>query len=158
MSTRTEALDRLLHLTELLGADMERELPARGLTKARTHVLWVLGGHDGATQRELATAVGVTPRTMTGLVDGLEETGFVRRAAHPTDRRATAVTLTREGRETCDWLVSSHVELAEQLFGALPQKRYDALVRELREVSHRLEAAIAEARAVDDDEREVVGG
>ena len=152
-SPRTEALDQLLRLTQLLDADMERELTARGLTKARTHVLWVLGGHDGCTQRELAAGVGVTPRTMTGLVDALEETGFVRRAAHPTDRRATAVTLTPQGGAAYDWLVSSHADLAERLFGSLPVRRYDAFLHELREVGDRLQAAMAEA----DDERTVAG-
>ena len=141
----------------MLDADMERELTARGLTKARTHVLWVLGGHDGCTQRELSEGVGVTPRTMTGLVDALEETGFVRRTPHPTDRRAIAVTLTPQGRNAYDWLVASHVDLAVRLFGQLPARRYDALVHELREVTERLEAAISEARA-EDDERMAAGG
>lgn len=146
MSTRrTEALDRLLHLTQLLDADMERELGARGLTKARTHVLWVLGGNDGCTQRELAAGVGVTPRGMTGLIDALEETGFVRRAAHPTDRRATAVTLTAQGREAYEWLVAGHVDLGDRLFGTLSAGRYRALLHELSELTGRLEAAIAEA-------------
>jgi len=154
---RTEALDQLLRLTQLLDSDMERELTARGLTRARTHVLWVLGGKEGCTQRELAAGVGVTPRTMTGLVDALEATGFVRRAAHPTDRRATLVTLTARGREAFDWLVSSHVDLAQRLFGSLPARRYDALLRELRDVSERLATAIAEA-ADDDDRRAVAGG
>ena len=152
---RTEALDQLLHLTQLLDTDMERELTARGLTKARTHVLWVLGGNDGCTQRELAGGVGVSPRTMTGLVDALEETGFVRRADHPTDRRATAVTMTARGREAFAWLVSSHVDLAERLFGSLPARRYDALQRELRELSERLAAAMADA---DDEQSEAASG
>jgi DNA-binding MarR family transcriptional regulator len=158
MAQPTEALDRLLHLTRLVAADMDRELPARGLTQARAHVLWVLGANDGCTQRVLAERVGVTPRTMTGLVDALEVTGFVRRAAHPTDRRATAVTLTPKGRDTVDWLVSSHEALAELLFGEIPTRRRAALVRELREVGDRLEAAISQARAEQGSEGGVAGG
>ena len=32
---------------------------------------------------DLADALGVTPRNITALVDGLEEEGMVRRVAHP---------------------------------------------------------------------------
>ena len=41
--------------------------------------------------------LGLTPSTMTGLVDRLEEQGFLRREAHPSDRRATVLRLTRKG-------------------------------------------------------------
>ncbi len=41
--------------------------------------------------------LGLTASTMTGLVDRLEEQGFVRRQRHPSDRRATVLRLTRKG-------------------------------------------------------------
>jgi DNA-binding MarR family transcriptional regulator len=37
------------------------------------------------------------PRNVTSLVDALESAGFVARSPHPTDRRATVVSLTRQG-------------------------------------------------------------
>jgi hypothetical protein len=40
----------------------------------------------------------VSPRNVTGLVDGLAESGFVTREPHPTDRRATLVALTERAR------------------------------------------------------------
>ncbi|WP_371131993.1 MarR family transcriptional regulator [Streptomyces sp. cf386] len=51
------------------------------------------------TQRALAASRAVTPRNITGLLDALQEEGLVARDAHPTDRRATLVSLTRKGRE-----------------------------------------------------------
>ena len=45
----------------------------------------------------LGQLLGLTPSTMTGLVDRLEEQGFLRREAHPSDRRATVLRLTRKG-------------------------------------------------------------
>ena len=52
--------------------------------------------HDVGPQRmaDLASALDVTPRNVTTLVDGLERDGFVRRRPHPTDRRATVIELT----------------------------------------------------------------
>jgi DNA-binding MarR family transcriptional regulator len=42
--------------------------------------------------------LGVSPSTMTGLADRLERGGYARRRRHPTDRRATVLTLTPKGR------------------------------------------------------------
>ncbi|MEN3610618.1 MarR family transcriptional regulator [Plantactinospora sp. ZYX-F-223] len=47
---------------------------------------------------ELSQALKCTPRNVTGLVDALEAAGFVARSAHPTDRRATVVSLTQGER------------------------------------------------------------
>jgi DNA-binding MarR family transcriptional regulator len=41
---------------------------------------------------------------VTGLVDALQAAGFVARSAHPTDRRATVVSLTAQGTTlVTDW-------------------------------------------------------
>jgi DNA-binding MarR family transcriptional regulator len=37
--------------------------------------------------------------SMTNLIDGLERAGYVRRSAHPTDRRTTLAEITDRGRE-----------------------------------------------------------
>src|ERR687890_1304313 len=87
-------LDQLLLIVDLMNRDMAVELSARGLTPSRTHVLWELLQNPHATQTELARAVGVTPRTMTGLIDGLVQSGFVVRQPHPSDRRASVLALT----------------------------------------------------------------
>lgn len=45
----------------------------------------------------VAQAIGITPAGATDLIDRLEKRRFVRRVAHPTDRRAVLVTLTETG-------------------------------------------------------------
>ena len=47
--------------------------------------------------RRIVHRLGVTPRNITKLVDGLESEGLVRREADPGDRRATIVGLTPDG-------------------------------------------------------------
>ncbi|NYJ75521.1 MarR family transcriptional regulator [Allobranchiibius huperziae] len=49
--------------------------------------------------RELAERLGLTPSTVTSLLDRLEAAGFARREAHPTDRRKSVITLTAAGEE-----------------------------------------------------------
>jgi DNA-binding MarR family transcriptional regulator len=76
---------------------MERGLAERGLTRAQAELLCRLGRSGPVTQRDLSRALACTPRNVTGLVDGPESRGLVARRSHPTDRRATLVTLTERG-------------------------------------------------------------
>lgn len=54
---------------------------------------------NGLSPRELSDRLGLTPSTVTSLLDRLELVGFVRRTPHPTDRRMTIITLTQPGEE-----------------------------------------------------------
>lgn len=130
-ATPEQALDRLLLLTVLLHDDMTTSLAALGLTEARTRVVWELHRRGPSTQRELAEALHVSARTMTGLVDGLAETGFVTREPHPHDRRATHVTFTAHGAKVAAGLAGSQAEFARQLFGERPDRRTVEVLDEL---------------------------
>ena len=128
------ALDRILELVVLLNQDMTQSLAERGLTVSRATVLWTLRGTGPSPQRDLAAALGVTARTVTGLVDGLAAAGLVTREPHPSDRRATLVTLSRAGADVVATLEREQAELGEQLFGAMPRARFDGLVAGLDDV------------------------
>lgn len=73
------------------------ERPTLGLNVRQRLVIQCLGIEGGRSMASLAQQLGVTPSTMTGLVDRLEEQGFVRREAHASDRRATLLRLSRKG-------------------------------------------------------------
>lgn len=136
-------LDRILELTVVLNRDMTAHLEAIGLTEARVHLIWELGRRGPCKQQVLAEALGVTPRTITALVDGLAATGFVTREAHPTDRRAAQVTLTAQGTATAQALADDHRRLAGQLFADVPADRFecfDAVLGGLLEKLRRLTA------------------
>ena len=117
MPDLTAVLDRVLHLATLVQTDLARFEREEGLTTPRVHLLWVLGAGGPTTQQALARAPGVTPRNVTGLVDGLVASGHVSREPHPDDRRATLVTPTPLGTRTIEDLVTSHEDLARRLFG-----------------------------------------
>jgi DNA-binding MarR family transcriptional regulator len=119
-------LDRVLELTVLLSRDMTDSLAREGLTESRAHLLWQLQQRGPCTQATLAADLHVTPRAITALVDGLVATGFVTREPHPSDRRATLVTCTSQGRATAQALAEGHRRLARQLFADLPAGAFDA--------------------------------
>jgi DNA-binding MarR family transcriptional regulator len=133
-----DALSQLFLVTTLMSADMQRGLAERGLTQTRAKVLWVLGKAERITQRELAAELKVTPRNVTTLIDALEETGFVRRTAHPTDRRAAVIVLTPKGQKSVARLQSEMTEFARLLFGNLSESDVKTFQRILHDVGTKL--------------------
>jgi len=128
----------VLQLVVLLNDDMTQAIEALELTQSRTHLLWELGRRGPVTQRVLADALKVTPRAVTGLVDALAVDGLVTREPHPSDRRATLVTLTRRGKALVTQLQRDHRALARALFAGMPRREFAAFARGLAEVIARL--------------------
>jgi DNA-binding MarR family transcriptional regulator len=117
-----QALEKLFALAVVTHQYMEQGLAARGLSRARVAVLWHLHHRGPMTQRELAEAIGVTPRNVTGLVDALEADGFAARGPHPTDRRATLVSLTGKAAEAVTGLRGEYDQGAARLFDGVPME------------------------------------
>ena len=138
-------LDRLLQIGELFQRDMARSFDGSGLTTARVHLLWVLQHAGPSTQRDLARLCQVTPRNITGLVDGLEESGHVRRTPHPTDRRAVLVELTASAADTMARMQQEHAELNDTLLAAVAPEDRAALERGITAIAGHLEILVAQA-------------
>lgn len=138
-------LDRLLQIADLFQKDMARAFEGTGLTTARVHLLWMLQHHGPSTQQALAQLCEVSPRNITGLVDALEASGHVRRAPHPTDRRAVLVELTDAARATMTEMQQEHVELNDTLRAAIAPEDRAAVERGIDAVAEHLAALVAEA-------------
>ncbi|MDT0180347.1 MarR family transcriptional regulator [Microbacterium sp. ARD31] len=139
-------LDRLLLVSELFQRDMARAFAGTPLSPARMAVLWTLH-HDGpSTQQALASALGVSPRNITGLVDALEESGHVNRVSHPTDRRAHLVELTEAGTQLMRTTAREHAHLSAALSEAVDAADRETLDRALDAVTARLRQLIEEQR------------
>ncbi|WP_217181163.1 MarR family winged helix-turn-helix transcriptional regulator [Streptomyces sp. AC495_CC817] len=140
-------VDRLLRITDLFQRDMARAFAGTGLTTARVHLLWVLQHAGPSTQQNLARLCEVTPRNITGLVDGLEASGHVRRSPHPSDRRAVLVELTPEATQMMGRMQHEHTQLDETLRGAIAPEDRAAVDRGLSALVTRLETLVADAEA-----------
>lgn len=136
-----QSMDRLFELAEVLGALMEEGITGHGLTRARAGLLWALMLHAGPmTQRALADALRVTPRNVTGLLDALQADGHITRAPHPTDRRATLVHLTDQGRDAVTHLRDGRDEMAAALFADIPTDHLAGFHATITTVTARLRA------------------
>lgn len=126
---------------------MERDLRERGLTRARATVISYLHRGGPMRQRDLADALRVSARNITGLLEGLEATGFVARTVHPSDRRATLVALTEQGKAVADAMQTDEQHLARFLFAGVALEDLDRFAATLDHVVGRLrEPAFARLR------------
>lgn len=62
-----------------------------GISVAEWKCLGLLREHGSSSASRLAVLSGFTTGAITGIVDRLEGAGYVRREAHPTDRRSVIV-------------------------------------------------------------------
>jgi DNA-binding MarR family transcriptional regulator len=105
------------------------------LTPSRHRLLRVVArAAEPQRQTALAAALDVVPRSITSLVDDLEHAGLVERQPDPTDRRATLVALTDEGRAVLTEADRQRRRHAEELLARLEPAERDDLLRLL----HRL--------------------
>jgi DNA-binding MarR family transcriptional regulator len=105
-----EALLTLLATARRIGEQFEANMARRGLSMARFAVLlrlWRTADHS-APMHELAEWCNVSPRNITGLVDGLQTAGLVVRTSDPADRRVTVVRLSADGAALIDEAAHAH--------------------------------------------------
>ena len=87
-------LDALRQFQFAQSAAFHRASEALGIPDAALGALQTLvtqAGGTGIPMKDLAHELGVSPAVLTGIVDRLEEKGWVRRQLHSTDRRSTVV-------------------------------------------------------------------
>jgi DNA-binding MarR family transcriptional regulator len=90
--------------------DWNAHLATWGLTHASLPVLVLLTRHNHS-QRELATATGVTQQTMSRILERLERAGYLTRTPHPSDRRQHVIALSAKGATVmCEAADLAHAE------------------------------------------------
>ena len=118
-----------------LAAALQISLAEYGISEGRLRVLAILMCRgEPATHSELAECSGVTKGTMTGLIDGLERDGFVRRQPSEEDRRATLIGLTPAGQASLDRILPDHLSRLSRLMAGLTGSEQRTLVRLLMKV------------------------
>lgn len=111
-------------------AHYRRTVARYGVTGTAVSVLGVLAHGDGAlSQRELAGRVGLTPATLTPVLDTLEQDGRIVRVRDGADRRILRVSITEEGSAH---LRSVFREVAGVFRGRMPQPppEHEEIIRE----------------------------
>ncbi len=128
-----ELLHRVLHG---IRRDVVAGRDPQGTTPGQLRLLRTLERCDGPRRLgELAAALDVAPRSVTSKVDAAEQDGLVRRLPDPTDRRATLLELTPDGRAMLAAVSAQRNEGAAVRLGRLSEPEQEELLRLLRVVA-----------------------
>ena len=129
-----------------------QDLGAReyGMSYARGRVVAALHALGPVKMRRLSQAVGVTPRTITGLIDALEADGWVARQADPKDRRATIVALTPAAGAAFARLLQAYRGLARDLVGDIPVADLEPALGVIELITERLDDVVRRGTAAFD--------
>lgn len=131
MTSRTERLADLLR-TILFAqrAAGEEWIRQSGLTRSQSFTLAYLDENQdrGVIARELAEMSGTTPASVTSLLQGLEERGYITREPSPTDSRVKLIRATAEGSRIVAGFDDVMTAAQERIFAVLDDADQDALI------------------------------
>jgi DNA-binding MarR family transcriptional regulator len=145
MITPEQVGERYLAVHHRMFRAVNDEMNGCGLSMARTKVLRRLHEQGSTRQHVLAADLGLSPHTITDLVDGLERLGLAERQPDPTDRRAKLVTITEAGETALDVANATRERLLKHVFGALSEPDRATLLRLLDGLDTAAEQLISHA-------------
>jgi DNA-binding MarR family transcriptional regulator len=104
------------------------------LSPHQARALRVVHRHESARMGTIAAHLRIAPRSVTEVLDGLEERGLVRRVPDPTDRRAVLVELTDPGRALLAEVDEARDGESAAYLSALSEQDREQLARLLRKL------------------------
>ena len=122
--------DLLQRLTKRLRRAQAERLAPLGLTPAQERALrMITRSEEPPRMTELADHLGIVPRSVTTVIDALEQAGLVRREVDPRNRRAIRLHLTDQGLAVRDGMREARRRAAEDLFAPLSADDREALAK-----------------------------
>jgi DNA-binding MarR family transcriptional regulator len=118
-----------------------------GITRSQWWVIAHLSRKDGMMQTELATLLDIGKVTLGGLVDRLDEAGWIERRQDVSDRRAKRVYLTTKSHDVLREMRAVERMLNRSVLKGLNNEERDTLVELLARVKTNLVTTVAENAA-----------
>ena len=85
------------------------------VTPIQVMLLFFLQKNDGSSLTQISHGLMLENPTVTGLIDRLEKSGYVKRSDHPNDRRVYLVYLTEKGKKVANQALPIVKNLNEQI-------------------------------------------
>jgi MarR family transcriptional regulator, 2-MHQ and catechol-resistance regulon repressor len=132
----TETAVSLLYTYDLFHQTVSRYLAEFGLSKSTFNILMVLwhAKPEGVLLHDLGELLLVSRANITGLMDHLEEKGYVKRVVDAHDRRARFARLTRKGEELLDQYAPVHYRNIAELLKDLTAEDKETLIMLLKKM------------------------
>jgi DNA-binding MarR family transcriptional regulator len=113
--------DRLIYLISKvfhkLMINLQKAFSEAGVevTPVQAMLLFYLQKKDGSSLTEISSGLMLENPTVTGLIDRLEKSGYVKRFDHPNDRRVYLVHITEKGRKVANKALPIVKKLNEEI-------------------------------------------
>jgi DNA-binding MarR family transcriptional regulator len=113
--------DRLIFLIskvcQKLIINLQRAFSESGVevTPIQVMLLFFLQKNNGLSLTQISQGLMLENPTVTGLIDRLEKSGYVKRSDHPNDRRVYLIYLTEKGRKVANKALPIVKNLNEQI-------------------------------------------
>jgi DNA-binding MarR family transcriptional regulator len=114
-----------------------------GLTPTQLAALSTIDKTGPMRLGDLAAAEGIAPSTLTRLVTALEESGYVRRGADPSDARASTLTITAHGQDALERIRTENTLMLTASLELLTPEQRSALAAALPVLEQLAEAQAA---------------
>jgi DNA-binding MarR family transcriptional regulator len=97
--------------------NLQKSLSERGIevTPVQVMLLFFLQQNNGLSLTQISQGLMLENPTVTGLIDRLEKSGYVKRSDHPKDRRVYLVHLTEKGKKVAKRALPIVKRLNEQI-------------------------------------------
>jgi DNA-binding MarR family transcriptional regulator len=131
-------------MTQLKCVSSERLLRL-GISMAQLHILYTLQRSGEMPMSRLADHLNVSVSNATGLIDRIEERGFIERRRVAEDRRIVLIRVTDAGRRMLDEVDAVSTDLLRGVFGRIGRSQLAVVGRAIAELRRGLEEAGAAA-------------
>jgi MarR family transcriptional regulator, transcriptional regulator for hemolysin len=126
---------------------LDQRLRPLGLTQGKWRTLIHLSqGGNKLTQKEIAERMGIEEPTLAGLLDRLQEDGWIKRQESPNDRRCKIIHLQRRSKAVLDEIFNTAHGLRHELIDDVPANDLEACVRVLTQIRQRAEEPATAAK------------
>jgi MarR family 2-MHQ and catechol resistance regulon transcriptional repressor len=148
----SEATVNLLYTYDVLHQIASRYMAEYGLSKSTINILALLrnGPVEGMQLHDLGALLLVSRANITGLMDHLEEKGYVTRVVDKHDRRARLAQITEKGQALLDKFMPIHHANINLLLRDMSNSEKESLVALLQKMRASVTAHADELSAISD--------
>ena len=119
-------------------------LVRQGISMTQLHVLNLLDRHGEMAMSRLADMLDVSMSAASGLVDRIEERGYVERIRVPSDRRVVIARVTDVGRKLIDDVDSVQTEVLSRILDRLDEAQLTRLAAAMGDLRTAVDAVAAD--------------
>ena len=132
-----QSLRRIIHSVDLHSRKLFMQ---HNITGPQLACLLTVSEHDQLTTSSLARKVHLSPSTIVGILDRLEQKALVVRHRSRQDRRVVSINITPAGRELADSAPSPLQEALFNSLGSLPEIEQASITLSLEKIAALMEA------------------